>query len=76
MRAEETTKVIALTRNLRITGEISLIPGGRLTDFMNKANQFIVITNAKVTSFEGEEITSGAFLNLNLNMVEVIMPEE
>ncbi len=71
---EETTHVVILTKNFRIEGEISLYPGGRLTDYMNKAKHFIAVTNARVTDHGGKELTSGSFLNLNLEKVEVVMP--
>ncbi len=51
-----------------------VVPGGRLTDFMNKAEHFIAVVNARVTDHDGKELTSGAFLNLNLHKIEVIMP--
>ncbi len=73
---EDTTHVVILTKNFRIEGEISLYHGGRLTDYMNKAKQFIAVTNAKVTDHGGKELTSGSFLNLNLNEIEVIIPED
>lgn len=74
MQETETTRVIILTKNLRIEGGISLYSGGRLTDFMNKAEHFIAVVNARVTDHNGKELTSGAFLNLNLHNIEVIMP--
>lgn len=74
MKETETTRVIILTKNLRIEGAISLYSGGRLTDFMNKAEHFIAVVNARVADHDGKELTSGAFLNLNLHKIEVIMP--
>ena len=74
MKETETTRVIIVTKNLRIEGGISLYPGGRLTDFMNKAEHFIAVVNARVTDHNGKKLTSGAFLNLNLHKIEVIMP--
>ena len=76
MQETETTQVVILTKNLRIEGGISLYPGGRLTDYMNKAEQFIAVVNARVTDHGGKELTSGSFLNLNLQKIEVIMPVE
>ena len=74
MRETETTRVVIVTKNLRIEGGINLYPGSRLTDFMNKAEHFIAVVNARVTDHDGKELTSGAFLNLNLHEIEVIMP--
>jgi len=74
MEEKKTTQVVIVTENLRIEGGISLYPGGRLTDYMNKAEHFIAVVNAKVTDHGGKELTSGSFLNLNLQKIEVIMP--
>ena len=74
MEEKKTTQVVIVTENLRIEGGISLYPGGRLTDFMNKAEHFIAVVNARVTDHDGKELTSSTFLNLNLHKIEVIMP--
>ncbi len=74
MQETETTQVVIVTKNLRIEGEINLYSGSRLTDYMNKAEQFIAVVNARVTDHDGRKLTSGSFLNLNLRNVEVIMP--
>ena len=74
MQETETTQVVIVTKNLRIEGKIGLYPGGRLTDYMNEAEQFIAVMNARVTDHDGRKLTSGSFLNLNLRNVEVIMP--
>jgi len=76
MQETETTRVVIVTKNHRIEGGISLYPGGRLTDFMNKAEHFIAVVNARVTDHDGKELTSGAFLNLNLHKIEMIMPAD
>lgn len=74
MEEKKTTQVVIVTENLRIEGGISLYPGGRLTDYMNKAEHFVAVVNAKVKDHSGKELTSGSFLNLNLQKIEVIMP--
>lgn len=76
MQETETTHVVIVTKNLRIEGEISLYAGSRLTDYMNKAEQFIAVMNARVTDHDGRKLTSGSFLNLNLQNVEVIIPAD
>ncbi len=76
MQKAETTQVIILTKNLRIEGEISLFPGGRLTDYMNESKQFIVVTNATIMEHTGKSLTSGSFLNLNVAKIEIIMLKE
>ena len=70
------TKVIILTRDFRIEGDIDLLPGARLTDFMNGANGFIVVTKAKVTNPKGEDILEGEFINVHVRNIEVILPAD
>lgn len=74
MQAEENTQVVILTKNFRIEGKISLYSGSRLTDYMNQAEQFIAVTNARVIDHGGKELTTGSFLNINVKSIEVILP--
>ncbi len=76
MQVEESTQVVILTKNFRIEGNISLYAGNRLTDFINKAENFIAVTNARVIDHDGKELTSGSFMNLNVESIEVIMPAD
>jgi len=70
------TQVIILTKYHRIEGEIDLLPGARLTDFMNGANKFIAITNARVIDRSGEELLKGGFVDVLVRNIEVILPAE
>ncbi len=70
------TKVIILTRNFRIEGDIDLLPGARLTDFMNGSSGFIVVTSAKVTGPGGDGILEGEFINVHVRNIEVILPAD
>ncbi|MEN8188895.1 MAG: hypothetical protein ABFS19_03545 [Thermodesulfobacteriota bacterium] len=76
MQPGDSTKVVILTKSFRVEGEISLYAGGRLTDYMNKADHFIAVTGARVLTFDGDELAKSAFLNLNRDRVEVIMPAD
>ncbi len=71
-----TTPVIILTKNLRIEGKIDLIPGSRLTDFMNKANKFMVVTDATVSDHNNKELIKSEFIDLLVENIEVILPAE
>ena len=42
------TEVIILTKDFRIEGQIDLVPGARLTDFMNQTTKFMVVTDTKI----------------------------
>jgi len=74
--SEEKTAIIMLTRDYRIEGEIDLIPGARMTDFMNNANDFIVVTDARVVDHGGTEVIRGRFINVLKESVAVILPAE
>ena len=70
------TKVTILTRSYRIKGYVDLIPGSRLTDFMDECKDFIAITDAEVMEppLGGREILNTAFLNVSRDSIEIITP--
>ena len=70
------TQVIVLTKHYRIEGEIDLIPGARMTDFMNKVDKFMVVTKARVADLSGKEVVGGKFINVLVDSIEVILPAE
>ena len=45
---ETRTKVTILTDTYRIKGFIDLVPGARVTDYINEAKDFIALTDAEV----------------------------
>lgn len=74
---EEMSTVIFLTNHYKIKGNIGLIPGVRLTDYMNESKDFIAVTEADVFSrSSGEKFLSGGFVNVQRCTIEVVMPEE
>lgn len=73
---EETTKVIIFTSNYRIEGEVALLPGARLTDFIRQAIDFIAVTNAVVLGKNGEKIISSKFMDIGKKYIEFILPAE
>ena len=68
------TRVIILTESLKIEGDIGLLPGVRLTDYMIEAAVFIAVTNVTVTDYEGNTKLSGPLINVHRDRVNVIMP--
>ena len=74
--SEDKTAIILFTRDFRIEGKIDLIPGARITDFMNNANMFIVVTEAKVSDHDGNEKISGHFINVLKESIQVIVPAD
>ena len=70
------TQVIILTRDFRIEGEIDLMPGARLTDFMNETSKFMVVTGARVTDHTEKEVLQEKFINVLVRNIEIILPAE
>jgi hypothetical protein len=72
----EKTKVIILTNHYRIIGDIYLMPGARLTDYIIGPNSAIAVTDAHVSTHDGRLILSASFLNVDRNHIEVIIPAD
>ena len=70
------TSVIILTKDFRIEGEIDLVPGARLTDFMNQTTQFMVVTTAVVTDRNNNEVIRSDFINVLVSNIEIILPAD
>ena len=70
------TQIILLTKYFRIEGEIDLLPGARLTDFMNDAKKVMVVTDAKVSDHNGKELLRGKFIDVLVRNIEIILPAE
>jgi hypothetical protein len=76
--AEQTrTKVTILTESYRIKGYIDLIPGARVTDYVNDAKGFIAVTDAEVWELAvgGRQMISAKFLNVSRDHIQVITPQ-
>ena len=71
---ETRTKVTILTSTYRIRGYIDLVPGARVTDYINDARDFIAITEAEVRESEGRLVLQVAFLNLSRDHIVVVTP--
>lgn len=69
-------QVMLLTNHYKVIGNINLLPGVRLTDYMNESKDFIAVTGAVVFDrASGERILSDSFINVQRNSIEVIIPE-
>lgn len=75
MDVESTTKAVILTGHFRIVGEIGLLPGARMTDYLAESKEFFAVTNAQVWDLNGRKVTTCDFLDVNRAHVEIIMPE-
>ena len=71
------TKVTILTGSYRIKGFIDLIPGARVTDYVNDAKGFIAITDAEVWELAvgGRQMIAAKFMNVARDHIQVITPQ-
>lgn len=75
MEAASITRVVILTAHYRIVGNIDLLPGARMTDYIAESKTFFAVTDAEVWDLNGRKITTTSFMNVNRDHVEIIMPE-
>lgn len=75
--AEGDTKarVVILAGPYRIKGEIDLLAGARITDYMLDSKAFFAVTHAEVWDLEGRKIFAAPFLNVSRASVIVIAPD-
>jgi Family of unknown function (DUF6812) len=71
---ENRTKVTFLTSTYRIHGYIELVPGARVTDYINDAKIFIAITDAEVRGPDGRMVLQVPFLNLSRDQIVIVTP--
>lgn len=76
MNKESCIRIVLLTGHYRIIGNIDLIPGARLTDYLDESKTFFALTDAEVWDFDGRKIASAMFMDVNREHIEVIMPED
>ena len=68
-------RVTILTDSFRIKGEIDLVPGARVTDYIMDAKAFFAVTGAEVWDLEGRKVYAAPFLDVSRQRVVVIAPE-
>jgi hypothetical protein len=73
--SESRTRVVILTGSYRIKGEVELVAGARITDYMLDAKAFFAVTHAEVWDVEGRKIFSAPFLNVSRAHVVVVAPD-
>jgi hypothetical protein len=71
---EHRTKVTILTSTYRVNGYIELVPGARVTDYINDAKNFIAVTDAEVRGIEGRVVLQVPFLNLSRDQIVIVTP--
>ncbi len=72
---EAKTKVIILTSNYRIRGQIHLQAGARVTDFMIDSKNFVAVTHVEIWGHDGRLIMSSPFINVSRDHIEIITPD-
>jgi len=72
---ENRTRVVMLAGAYRIKGEIELVPGARITDYMVESKEFFAVTDAEVWDLEGRKILTAPFINVCRGHVVVIAPD-
>ena len=71
------TAVVILTKKYRITGNIDLIQGSRLTDYVAATKSFFAVTNAVVEHVKtGEVILRAGFIDINKDKINIIFPAD
>jgi hypothetical protein len=75
MEGDTRTRVVILAGSYRIKGEIELVPGARITDYMLDAKAFFAVTKAEVWDLEGRRIFTAPFLNVSREQVVVVAPD-
>ena len=71
------TAVVILTKKYRITGNIDLIQGSRLTDYVAATKSFFAVTDAVVEHVKtGEVILRAEFIDINKDKINIIFPAE
>lgn len=74
---ENQTRVVILTASYRIKGYIDVLPGARVTDYMQGAKDFIAVTEAEVWAVTGAGLVlSAAFVDVSRDQIQVITVQE
>ncbi|MDK9707360.1 MAG: hypothetical protein OEL83_09935 [Desulforhopalus sp.] len=68
------THVTIYTKDFAIKGDIDLIPGARLTDYMNEVKRFMAVTGATISDHSGREIAKSQFINVAVDNIQIIRP--
>ncbi|MBU2541085.1 MAG: hypothetical protein KJ593_04215 [Candidatus Omnitrophica bacterium] len=78
MKAErDVIKVGIVTEHHKLVGNIHIVPGGRITDFLSSraGGNFIPITDVKVFSVGDEKLLMETdFLTVNTNFIVLLYP--
>jgi hypothetical protein len=71
------TAVVIITKKYRINGNIDLIQGSRLTDYVAATKSFFAVTDAVVEHVKtGEVILRAGFIDINKDKINIIFPTD
>ena len=74
---KERRLVIVLVGNYRLEGEMHVLPGARISDELNKTNQFLPLTNVSIFSLDDSKLIDTVPLVLvNKDMISLLVPIE
>jgi hypothetical protein len=60
----------------KIHGDVYMKPDERLKDELNRSDQFLAVTNAKILDSRGEVIFLAKFLTLNKDQIIWLIPDD
>lgn len=70
-------KLTVLANGFRIQGEGTMLPGARVSDYLNNSKAFIALTHADVWHVaDGRKLATAPFLNLNRSGIEIVIPAD
>lgn len=71
---ENKTRVTILTGTYRIKGYIDLLPGARVTDYMQESREFVAVMDAEIHEAEvaGRQVLMAPFIDVNRNHIQII----
>ena len=72
---ENRARVVILAGSYRIKGEIELMSGARITDYMVESKEFFAVIEAEVWDLEGRKILTAPFINVCRGHVVVVAPD-
>ena len=73
---EDRMKVTILTGTYRVKGYIDLLRGARLTDYLIESKDFIAVTEAEVWELGNRHVLNAPFINVSLEHIQIVIPEE
>ena len=74
--SKRSIEAIIQTPTNRIHGLIYVRVNDRVSDELNRAEQFLAITDAEIYSLEGEKLYTSDFLAVNREMIVWLLPNE